>query len=373
MKIEDRGIVYDAVRQTPAARVASFTGLFISRDGTVFCSFQCGSKKHAVDSTVRVFCSRDQGRSWSDTGSRFQTSFQGVAGSLAAGEIEEVAPGRLIIISTWFDRHEPERPVFDPVTEGLLRTKQLVAFSEDAGKSWTPWRELPIGKLTGCAGTGPLLRWSDGALAYPFESYKEYDDTRPGAHGAWFMTSRDGGLTFGAPVLVAQDPRGRVYYWDQRLCVGQEPGEYFGLFWTHDLEHKKDLTVHGKYHRPDAPGAVRPTEIPGQITAPLLLDDGRLFACAIARNTPGTVTLWQSDDKGKTWPRRLLIYTHDEKALLSQGAENIDFVQYWEDMGKWSFGHPAVRLIGKNQLLIVYYAGVPNCLSIHWARVDISP
>ncbi len=374
MKIEERGLVYDATRQLPAARVASFTGLLVTKAGTAFCSFQCGSKKHALDSTVRIFRSTDHGRTWSDTGNRFETSFQGVAGSLSSGEMEEVSPGRLMVITTWFDRSEPARPIFDPVTEGILRTKQLVAFSEDEGKSWTPWREIPIAGLKGCASTGPLLRWTDSTIAYPFESYKEYDDPQPGRHGAWFIATKDGGRTFGAPVLVAQDPQGDVYYWDQRMSVGKTPGEYISLFWTHDLRQKKDLAVHVKHHRPGVAGGdvPRTTGLPGQISAPLLLDDGRLLAGVIAREKPGTVTLCQSDDDGKTWPHRLVIYTHDEKALLTQGAENIDFVQYWEDMGKWSFGHPAIRLVGKNKLLIVHYAGVPNCLSVHWIRVDLT-
>ena len=41
------------------------------------------------------------------------------------------------------------------------------------------------------------------------------------------------------------------------------------------------------------------------------------------------------------------------------------------DMGKWSFGHPAARLLPDNKLLLAYYAGTPDCMSIHWARVTI--
>ena len=83
--------------------------------------------------------------------------------------------------------------------------------------------------------------------------------------------------------------------------------------------------------------------------------------------------LWVSPDGGTTWPERdgLLVHSHDERAELSQHRENIDFKQYWEDMGKWSFGHPAIRPLGNGRVLVAWYAGTPNCMSIHGARFNV--
>jgi hypothetical protein len=148
------------------------------------------------------------------------------------------------------------------------------------------------------------------------------------------------------------------------------------MFWTHDLAHKRDLNVHIREgvlrgDRLEA-GPIRETTIPGQIAAPCLLPDGRLLAFVVDRGRPGTLKLWCSRDRGASWPESecLLIHTHDERALLSQGKENIDFAQYWEDMGKWSFGHPVVRPLGGDRVLLAWYAGTPEAMSIHWARVD---
>ena len=115
------------------------------------------------------------------------------------------------------------------------------------------------------------------------------------------------------------------------------------------------------------------TPIPGQIAAPLLLDNGSLLAFVVDRTQPGTMSLWYSSDGGESWPvsRRLVVHTHDEQAALTQGRENIDFKQYWEDMGKWTFGHPALRSLGDNRLLLAWYAGTPECMSLHWARVHM--
>ena len=380
--LEDRGLILDADGQPPEGRIAFFTALCPLRSGTILCGFQNGPAKHAPSSTIRLCRSRDAGRTWESLPARFETRVEDVPGSLGGGELVEVAPGRLLLFATWFDRRDPARPLFDPVTEGILKSKQLLAASADDGETWSGWRELPTAGLKGCALTGPVIQWSDGAIGFAFESFKEFDDPQPGRHAAWLMVSRDGGETFSRPLLVAQHPQHSIYYWDQRLCPGARPGECTALFWTHDLAGQRDLNVHLRHLRVShdaiegdslAAGPILATSIPGQIAAPFRLPDGRLVAFVVDRSRPGTMTLWTSHDDGATWPEgeRLVVHTHDERAALSQGQENIDFKQYWEDMGKWSFGHPALRLLADGRLLLAWYTGVPGCLSLHGARVRI--
>src|SRR5262249_42507311 len=156
----------------------------------------------------------------------------------------------------------------------ILHSKQLMAISTDEGETWAPWQVLPTPGLTGCAMTGPPLRWPDGTIAFPFESFKEYDDPRPARHAAWLLVSHDAGRTFDAPFLVAQDPEHTLYYWDQRICSTGSNGEFLALFWTHDRQAKQDRNVHflRASLRDSTPQQPRETTIPGQIAAPLLLE-----------------------------------------------------------------------------------------------------
>lgn len=378
MRVESRSVVYDAAAQSESGRVAFFDGVLQVQSGTWLCGFTAGRTKHHHEGTIRLCQSRDGAKSWEILPWRFETRLDGVPGSLAGAELVEGEPGRLLLFTTWFDRTDPERPLFDPETEGILRSRQLVAESQDEGQSWSPWRIVPTPGLTGTAITGPVLKWAGGSIGFAFESFKEFDDPSPAKHGAWLVVSRDGGRTFEPPHLVAADPQQQVYYWDQRLCVGREPGAYFGLFWTHDRAEKRDRRVHFvRGNLRDGESQRRQpaeTTIPGQIAAPLLLDDGRLLAFVVDRQRPGTLRLWVSHDQGATWPasESLVVHEHDEQARLSQGLENIDFAQYWEDMAKWSFGHPAIRPYDSQRVLVTYYAGPPGCLSIHAAILRIN-
>ena len=375
MHLEDAGLIFDSARQALWRRAASFVGLCPLSSGSLLCSFQVGPRKHDSSSTLGLCRSEDGGRTWQELPACFETTLDGVPGSLAAGEIVEVASGRLLLVATWFDRSDPQRPLFDPVTEGILPSRQLLAESRDGGLSWSAWRELPTPGLRGCSLTGPVLRWPDGTIGLAFESYKEHNDPQPGHHAAWLMVSRDAGRTFEPPLLVAQHPEHSVFYWDQRLAIAPGAGQLVAMFWTHDLVKQRDLTVHFRRAPLGDVGLsrhpIRATPIPGQIAAPLVLPDGRILAFVVDRGQPATMTLWQSRDGGACWPRddALVVYAHDERAALRRTSGEIDFKAYWEEMGKWTFGHPAIRPLGPDHVLLAWYAGAPDAMSVHWARV----
>lgn len=376
MQVESRGLIFDATVQPAEHKANAFTSLCALQSGAILAGFQSGPIKHAPSSTIRLARSDDGGATWRTLPTKFASELGGVRGSLSSGDMVEVEPGKLLLFATWFDRSDPGKPLFDPVTQGVLHSKQLWALSTDDGASWGSWNILPTPGLTGCAATGPALKWSDGRIAHAFESYKEQGDPNPGRHGAWLAVSRDGGRTYPTMHLVAQDPEHKVYYWDQRLCTGRKPGEYYALFWTHDLERQQDLNVHFCKGSLDGSGEraePRETTIVGQIASPLLLDDGRLTAFVVDRHRPGTLKLWISEDDGATWPEQkmLLVHEQDERALVSQGLQNVDFNQYWEDMAKWTYGHPSIIALPGGRILVAFYAGVPGTLSVHFARVKV--
>src|SRR5687768_16222472 len=131
MKVEDRGVVFDATAQPPSERIAFFTSLGPLASGAILCGFQLGPAKHAIGSTIGLCRSTDGGKTWERLPATFETTIDGIPGSLGGVEMVEVEPGKLLLFCTWFDRRDPDRPLFDPVTEGILPGRQLRAFSTD--------------------------------------------------------------------------------------------------------------------------------------------------------------------------------------------------------------------------------------------------
>jgi hypothetical protein len=143
MKVEAQGIICDTSKRSDAQKAASFVTLCATESGTIFCVFQVGPVKNAASSSLLVYRSRDRGCSWQEMSFRFETKMGGVPGSFSSGQIVETEPGKLLLIATWFDRSRPGQPFFDPVTEGILPTKQLMAFSTDEAETWSEWQILP--------------------------------------------------------------------------------------------------------------------------------------------------------------------------------------------------------------------------------------
>ncbi|MCP3696503.1 MAG: exo-alpha-sialidase [Planctomycetaceae bacterium] len=372
--VEDRGTIFDATVAPDNEAVAYVTSLVPLDNGTWLSGWQSGPEKMTPVNKIRLARSRDGAQTWEQLAPVLDTSWQGIPGSFLAAEMVEVEPGRLLLFTTWVDRSIPERPLFNPVTEGILATRLLYCVSTDEGTTWGDWTELVTPGLTGCAVTGPILHWPDGSIACSYESFKEFDDPEPVDPATWMSVSRDGGQSFGDPWLIARDPEQAVYYWDQRLCVSASANEFVAMFWTHGRTAQRDLNVH-LLRASLADGeqaAAQPieTNISGQIAGCCAVDDGRLLAFVVDRGRPGTMTLWQSADGGVNWPgeAKLVVHVHDEQAATTQGRENIDYAEFWEDMGKWSFGHPAIRPLGTGWL-VAWYAGTPQRMSLHWARI----
>lgn len=373
----ERGVVHVPSGRQDGTRIACFASLFVAETGSIFSAFQVGPEKNAATSMLRLHRSRDGARSWEEIQFTFKTTFGGVNGSLSNGEMVEVTPGRLMLLSTWINRSDPARPLFDPASEGLLRAKILKAFSVDDGRSWTEWEEVPLpGIRESVHSSGPIVKWRDGSIAFLFETHKAFDAIGPAANAeaSWVMISRDGGRTFQGPNLAAKHPEAHCFYWDGRLCGGELPGEVSVYFWTHDHLRKTDLAVHrmrgrfraGGFER----GPIEDTRIPGQIAAAIALRDGRHMVFVVDREFPGSIRSWISDCGGCGWREAGPAYVHGYTDR-ARGMSDIEIAGIWENIGRWSFGHPAVRLLDDGDLLLVYYAGNAEGMGIRWARIAV--
>ena len=98
MRVEARGLIYDATAKPDAERIAFFTSLCPLRSGVILCSFQVGPSKHAPTATLRLCRSGDGGTTWQELPYRFATALDGVPGSLAAGEMVETEPRQLLLL-----------------------------------------------------------------------------------------------------------------------------------------------------------------------------------------------------------------------------------------------------------------------------------
>ncbi len=378
MKIVGRGIVYDGSQALPEARFATSPGVACLRNGTWVASVRVGDKKETAHEDVYVLNSKDAGVTWDVVFSGFgDTHVEAMVGRIHNMALTEVSPNRLMASMAWYDHSDPSRPLTNPVTTGVLPSRFFVSESEDAGHTWSPLRVVDMSPHKGVTSTGAsIIVLKDGNLILPYESWKEYDDTSPALHYAALRLSSNGGQTWTGPIITDnQSQRERDFFWDQHLGLHPDSGDLVAMFWAHNSQLNQDLPIHIAWGSPDGLNwsPVQSTGIAGQITAPIVLPGGKTVAVYNHRHSPPGIRAVLSDDFGRTWrlDEEVLLYGK-ETGVSEAGMEpNRNWVDYWEDFKRWTFGMPAVCRLGDNEVLVVYYAGDMQAMSIHWARIAV--
>ena len=373
MRIVDRGIIFDATSSPRQARFCTFTSLVCLDDSRLVVGFRVGSAKDSADEDVYVLSSDDGGATWEHLFAGFGEFPPGSGGRMRAIGLTGLPSGQLLGSFLWVDHADPNLPLASPETQGLLPTKIYVAESDNCGRSWSPLREVPLHPHKGNATTGDILLLKDGALALPYEAWKEYHDTTPGEHHAALRLSQDGGQTWSGPSIVAHDPANRLLFWDQRLTVSPDDGRLLGMFWSHDRHAQEDVPMHMAWGSPDRRewSSPRSTGIAGKICAPLALPGGRILAAYVHRHNPPSLRAMLSDDFGESWNQaeELVFYEKERGGRESGMGGPRDFGDYWADMSIWTFGHPAPALLPNGDVMVAYYAGDEEAMGIHWVRI----
>ena len=123
--------------------------------------------------------------------------------------------------------------------------KILLAESEDDGRTWTSWREVPVPADVGPPSlTSPIRRLPSGRLLLSIESNKDYWSRDDWFQRVVFLYSADEGRTWTEPVTVIGDPTGRIRNWDLRIAPAAPPDTRLVSFgWTYDAETVSYLNV----------------------------------------------------------------------------------------------------------------------------------
>jgi hypothetical protein len=378
VRIAERGTVFNASEGPTQTRFCTTPGIACSENGTLVASFRAGAAKESAEEDVYVVASDDAGTTWRRQFSGFGDYIVGGRrGRIRSVALTQTKPNRLMGSFIWFDRSDPSLQITNPETTGVLDSKLFVAESGDAGRSWSRLREVPVHPHKGVSATGsPILVLSDGTLALPYEAWKEYYDRGPGVHYAALRLSHDAGETWEGPVVSDNDPRrGQIFYWDQHLSVNPDDGRILAMFWTHDRQLQEDLPIHIAWGSHDAKEWTPPisTGIVGQITAPMALPGGKVVAVYNHRHDPPSIRAILSDDFGHSWDidNELILYQKTWGGAEAGMHGGRTWHSYWEDFKRWTFGMPTVALLPDGDLVVLYYAGDLEEMSIYWARIAV--
>ena len=372
MEIIESGMVAEGRPGTPHASNC-FPSVAALGDGTLIVGYRAGSTKMCADGIAFVTKSTDGGRTWSAPIAPLDSTLEDTPGSIRTINLSQVSPGRLVAVCAWFDRSDPDLPLFNPETEGLLPCRNLLCESRDAGKTWTVLRVADTTPFHQASSTGPIRRVSANVLASFYETNKDFADAGPWDQKAVVKFSHDEGLTWPDHAIVATDPTRGRFYWDQRNVVLRE-NVLLGCFWTFDRCAEKDVPIHTS--QSDDGGRTwsppRNTDIVGQVAYPAGLGDGRVFLAYVDRYGTRSVRARLSHDEAESWDgaSELVLWPTGD-ARVGEEEHGNDVGEYLQSMQAWSFGLPCCVTLPDGDVFVTYYAGDAQVQSIYWARVKV--
>ena len=242
IEVISRHVVYENPEPQLRARHAYFPGLVSLPSGDLLALFVLGEAMNATNATTMVSRSTDGGETWNFEGPLHE-KLPGQEHYSDAFKPTLLDDGTLIATGYRFHRTDPDQRLANAQTDGLRDGENLISFSSDEGRTWTPLEVIPRSWPELIEASGPSIQLHDGTLLVAGSLFPLWDGSHPSNNVAVLMRSADRGKTWSDETVFFRDPKGCYTAAEPRLCEMQ-PGRVVCLFWTMDHVNDTNLPNH---------------------------------------------------------------------------------------------------------------------------------
>ena len=344
-------IIYENPLPQLRARQAAFPGLCLLPDGRILAAYQIGEAFESVDGTTYLSVSADGGRTWSAPARAFDKESETVP--LTDVSKPTLLPdGRVVLFGYQYFRPNPELPIGNPETGGLLDDEIFFSISTDGGKTFGERVHIPNAWVQSAEASAPLTVLRDGSWASPITGFARWDGSTTGRNCGRLLRSFDKGATWNDGVVCTAFPGDTVTCFEQRMCQ-LDDGTIVVISWNEDMKTGERLNNHIAISTDNGAsfGAPVDTGVHGQAASLLALGGTRMLSLhALRRDTdaPGICAVL-SDLAGGKW-RKL-----SEQRVWAPATPVVKDAKMAEIFSFLKFGQPSAILLPDG-----------SCLMTHW-------
>lgn len=303
MKVYETNIIFENPLPQLRALGSAFPYLCQLSDGRILADHQMGQAFESVDGASYLSESRDGGVTWSKPWKIFPHSNDPFPKS-ESSKVTQLPDGRLVCLGYRFFRDDPDKPMGNPETGGLLDDEIFFSISGDEGRTWSE------PQIVGCAwgnhveASAPLTVLQDGSWATPITGFAKWDGTSSGRNCGRLLRSYDQGKTWNDDTVCMAFPGDTVTCFEQRMCQ-TEDGTIIVIGWNEDLVTGQRLPNHIAFSFDNGKTFSDPvsTGIGGQASFIMALEGSKVLTLhAIRRDTdrPG-IYACIADTAGGKW------------------------------------------------------------------------
>ena len=302
MKVIHSSFIYDNPLPQLRSRQSFFPFIAECNDGSLVALHQIGEAFESVDATSYASFSVDGGKTWSSPVSIFDKSGydRPVSDCCKPARLPD---GKLIAFGYTYYRDNPDLPLGNPETGGLLDDFIFYMISEDNGKTWSAPCEVECSWGPHVEASAPITVLNDGTLVSPITGFPAWDGTETGPMCGRLMRSSDNGKTWSDEAICMQFDEPVTCY-EQRVCQ-LESGTLINIGWNENTATGERLDNHYTVSYDNGKTWSKPisTGIRGQASSVCAIGGERLLALhAVRRDTdrPG-IYACIVDFSNKTW------------------------------------------------------------------------
>ncbi len=303
MKSVASHIIYENPLPQLRAVNSAFPFLCQLKNGNILAAHQMGQAFESVDGTTFLSESTDGGVTWSKPWQAHDKSGETVPLN-DNGKVIALPDGRLVMLGYQFFREDPDLPLGNPATGGLIRDEIYFCISEDNGRTWS--ERTPINCAWGqhAEASAPLTVLQDGSWATPITGFPKWDGTSSGRNCGRLLRTYDEGKTWNDGTVCSAFPGDTVTCYEQRLCQLSD-GTLIVIHWNEDMTTGQRLPNHITFSHDNGKtfGAPVSTGIGGQASFIMALEGTRVLTLhAVRRDTdrPG-IYACIADVAGDQW------------------------------------------------------------------------
>ncbi len=303
MKTIETNIIYENPLPQLRSRQAYFPWLAKCADGRIAAVYGIGEAFESVDMASYISYSSDGGKTWTAPEKMLDHSAFPVKISESSKAIA-LSDGRLITLGYAFDRTNPELPMGNPVTGGLLDDYVFWAESRDNGKTWTKPAIIECAWGPHVEASAPITVLKNGAWITPITGFLGWEGQKIGKTCGRALRSDDEGKTWNDAAVCMDFGDDDTCCYEQRMCE-LESGTIVNIAWNEVYSTGERKQNHFTYSTDGGKTWSKPetTGILGQASSLLSLGGEKLLAIhAVRRDTdrPG-IYGYVVDFSEKTW------------------------------------------------------------------------
>jgi sialidase-1 len=350
-------VIYENPLPQLRSACAKFPALVQLPSGELLAMFELGQAFESVDSQTVISRSSDSGRTWQLQGRLYDTEELDldwpVSECLKPTLLKD---STLVAIGYRFHRRDPDLPIGNPKTGGLLPGDNVVSFSSDYGITWSAPEIIKHTCPETLEISGPCVELDSGDILATGCPFKMWDGSNPTGQTGILLRSKDKGRTWDSSCRYFTTPGGRISPWESRICT-MRTGRIVVIVWAFDMGANKHLPNHVTVSHDNGATWSEPINTGHMGQASNLMWPGNDMLLTVHAHREGDPGLYVRlvDFKNDKWKmvRQEVIWCEAPCQDTSKGIV--------EQFANLKFGQPSLLKLENDDILATHWC-VENCL-----------